>query len=181
MDINILMMDALDGTISPADRAALDAYLARHADERATFERMLAVDVALRTAPVASPAAGFSQRVMASAHAMPIAKPLKGRHVAAIIATNSALMAVVWVLCGIALFAVGMYIVQQPAVQPVIIVARSAAIYCTEALRLFTSVVRALVQQPLFWLISLVAVALVAAWLGVITRVLLPARRYAPN
>jgi anti-sigma factor RsiW len=173
-----LMIQALDGAISTADRARLDAYFATHPDARAVFERMLAVDTAMRETPIATPPADFSQRVMASAQVMPIVKPLKPRHVAAIVAANSMLIALAWLFGCIAMVAFGAFIVQQPIAQPAIAFVRGVNIYVADAYELFAAVARSLVRQPIVWITMLFLVALVAAWLSVLAKVLMPTRRY---
>jgi hypothetical protein len=179
-DYEGLMMDALDGVISPAGRARLDAYLALHPAEREAFERMLAVDTALRDAPLAAPPTEFSQRVMASVHAMPIATPLRRSHIAAIIAANSALIALVWLIFGLMLIGAGMVLLQLPALQPALAFVRSVGVFFGEFFQLSSSLTRTLSRQPWFWLSAFSALIVITAWFGVMVRVLvLPGRRYA--
>lgn len=179
-DYEALMMDALDGAISPADRTRLDAYLAQHPAEREAFERMLAVDATLHAAPLAAPSAGFSQRVMTSVHTMPIARPLRRGHVAAIIAANSVLIALVWLIGGLVLIAAGMLLLQSPALQPALAFIRSVAVFFGEFFQLSSSLTRTLSRQPLFWLSALAAMVIITTWFGVMVKVLvLPGGRYA--
>ena len=74
-DADALMMDALDGTISPSDRAALLRYLAQHPDEAAAFARMAQLDAAFRATPAAMPPAPFAGRVMEIVRFTPAAQP----------------------------------------------------------------------------------------------------------
>jgi anti-sigma factor RsiW len=179
-EYDALMMDALDGAISPADRARLDTHLAQHPAEREAFERMLAVDVALRDAPPTPPSTDFSQRVMTAVRAMPIARPLRRSHIAAIIAANSALIALVWLIGGLVLVVAGMLLLQLPALQPALAFVRSVVVFFGEFFQLSSSLTRTLSRQPLFWLSAFAALVIITAWFGVMIKVLLlSGKRYA--
>lgn len=63
--IYALMMDALDGDISVADQAELDAHLEARPSYMVEWQAMKAVDSLLQQSPTAMPSANFSQRTMA--------------------------------------------------------------------------------------------------------------------
>lgn len=170
-----LMMDALDGTISAADLAKLDAYFAQRPDERLAFQRMLAVDAALRQVPVTPPPSDFSQAVVARARSVPIAKPVNRHHLVAFIVTNSVLATLVWLVSFAMLFGLVGLLLQQPFTQPIIAFAHGINIYVADAFNLFTRLTRSLVTQPIVWVTALVSTALVVTWLSVMARVLAPA------
>lgn len=169
-----LMMDALDGTITPANRAMLDAHFAQHPDARSAFAQMLHVDAALRAAPVVHAPADFSHKVMAQARALPIAKPMQTRHIAAIIAANSLLVGTVWVMLAAVLVGMGLLAAQTPALQPVFALARAVGAYVRDALGLAAAGVRAAGTQPIAWVTLLAALALVIAWVSMLAKVLRP-------
>lgn len=173
-NIDELMMDALDGTITPANRAVLDTHLAQNPEARLAFEQMICVDVALRGAPAISAPAGFSHKVMAQAHAMPIAKPMRTSHIAAIIAANSVLVGAVWVVMAALLIGLGVLAAQTPALQPVFALVRAIGTYLRDAIGLAAAATRAWSTQPIAWLTLLAAFALVATWIGVMAKVLRP-------
>ena len=173
-NIDELMMDALDGTIAPANRALLDAHFAQHPEARVAFEQMMRVDVALREAPAIVVPADFSRKVMVQARVMPIAKPMHTRHIAAIVAANSLLIGAVWLMLAALLVGLGLLASQLPALQPVFALVRAAIAYLRDALGLASAGVRALGTQPIAWLTLLAAIALVMAWVGVLAKVLRP-------
>lgn len=178
-NIDELMMDALDGVITPANRAVLEAHLAQNPDARMAFAQMMRVDVALRDTPAVSAPADFSHNVMAQARSMPIAKPMRGSHIAAIIAANSVLVGVMWLMLVALLLGMGMLAAQTPALQPVFALMRAIATYVREAIELAGAATRAWGTQPVAWVTVLAAFALVAAWAGVLAKVLRP--QYARN
>jgi anti-sigma factor RsiW len=173
-NIDELMMDALDGTITPANRALLDAHLAQHPDARAAFEQMLHVDAALRETPAVAAPADFSRKVMAQARVMPIAQPLRSGYIAAIIAANSVLVGAVWVVMAALLIGLGLLAAQTPALQPVFAYVRGIAIFAREGIELFATATRAWGTQPIAWVTLLAALALVGAWVTVMAKVLRP-------
>jgi anti-sigma factor RsiW len=173
-NIDELMMDALDGTITPANRALLDAHLAQHTEARTAFAQMLRVDAILRETPATPAPADFSHKVMAQARAMPVAKPMRGSQIAAIIAANSVLVGTVWLMMAAVLIGLGLLATQTPALQPVFALARAVGAYVRDALGLAAAGVRAVGAQPLAWIMLLAALALVAAWAGVLAKVLRP-------
>ncbi len=63
-DIIVLMMEALDGELPAAAEAELQAHLRARPELAAEWERMCAVDLLLRQAPLLAPSHGFVQRTM---------------------------------------------------------------------------------------------------------------------
>jgi anti-sigma factor RsiW len=173
-NIDELMMDALDGVITPANRAVLEAHLAQNPEARAAFAAMMRVDVALRETPAVNLPADFTHKVMAQARALPIARPMRGSHIAAIIAANSVLVGVVWLMLAALLLGMGVLAAQTPALQPVFALVRAIATYAREAIEMAGAATRAWGTQPIAWVTVLAAFALVAIWAGVLAKVLRP-------
>lgn len=178
-DMDVLMLEALDGTIAPSDRARLDAHLAAHPEARAMFERTLRMDLALRKTPLPPMPLDFSQRVLDAARVTRIRQPITRRHLAAFIVTNSVLMILAWLISGAVFLGLVVLVLQQPIVQPTVVLVHSAAVYAAALMGLFSSLVRAVTSQPAFWVGMMAMGALVAAWFGLLFRVLRPAREYA--
>jgi anti-sigma factor RsiW len=63
-EITALMMEALDGELPAAAEAELQAHLRARPDLAAEWERMRAVDLLLRQAPLLAPPPGFVQRTV---------------------------------------------------------------------------------------------------------------------
>lgn len=179
MNVEELLIQALDGEISPQDRAELDAYLAARPDERAEFERMLAVNAALHHAPVIAPPDGFAEAVVARVRTAPTLRPLKRRYIVALVATNWALAALVWACASVVLISLVALLAQQPLFQPISALWRSAAISFSDVLNVLATTARTFTAQPAMRLAMLVAMAIVAIWLGILFKVLAPQRRLA--
>ncbi len=178
MNYEDLMMNALDGTLAPSDRAVLNAWFAQHPDERAAFEAMLAVDIALREAePIAPPPTAFTQRVLAQTRVTPIVRPVNRSQLAVVVAGNSLLMVLSWVVIVAAVIGFGALAAQSPIMQPVFALIRAIATIVTDAFRALGSTTRALSGQPIVWMAIATALIVVIAWLGVVARVFLPQRR----
>jgi anti-sigma factor RsiW len=62
--IEILMMDALDGEITPADRAELNAYLQNRPALAEEWAMMQTIDTLFQETPVVVPEVGFAQRTL---------------------------------------------------------------------------------------------------------------------
>ncbi|BCX05595.1 MAG: hypothetical protein KatS3mg053_3533 [Candidatus Roseilinea sp.] len=179
MNVEELMIQALDGEISAEDRARLDAYLAERPGERAEFERMLAVNAALRNAPIVATPDGFAEAVVARARTAPVIRPVKRRYIVALIATNWALAFLVWACAGAVLIGLITLLAQQPLLQPALAFGRGAVISFTDMLNVLATTARTFITQPAVRLTMLAAVAIVAIWLGVLVKVLAPPRRLA--
>jgi anti-sigma factor RsiW len=63
--IEILMMDALDGEITPAERAELNAFLQNHPDLAEEWAMMQTIDTLFWETPALAPEPGFAQRTLA--------------------------------------------------------------------------------------------------------------------
>lgn len=174
-----LMMNALDDTITPSDRALLNTYLAQRPDERAAFEHMLAVDLELKAVEPVAPPTHFAQNVMAQARVTPIFRPLPRKQLAAVVAGNSLIALYVWLMCIGLFIGAGILIAQLPEAQLLIGFLRAIFINITDAARALGSVTRAVIEQPIAWVVLFVAAATVAAWVTLVARVYLPQRRLA--
>ncbi len=179
MKVEELMMQALDGTIDAADRARLDAYLAERPTERAAFERMLAVDAALRWAPAVAPPADFAAAVVARARTTSPARPIKRRYIVALVVANWTLTTLVWTLIGITLVGLGALLTQHPLFQPIFAFGRGVTTSLMDMLGVLATTARSLTAQPGIQLVMLGAAAIVAIWLSVMVRVLLPLHKPA--
>ncbi len=177
MNYEDLMINALDGTITPSERATLNTWLAQHPDERAGFENMLAVDIALKEAEPIAPSAAFTQRVLAQTRVTPIVRPIRRSQVAVVVAGNSLLMALSWVVIAAAVIGFGALAAQAPIMQPVFAFARAIITLITDAFRAIGSTTRALSGQPIVWIAIVAAMALVVTWFSVVARVLFPQRK----
>lgn len=174
MDIETLMMEALGGTISPADRPRLEAYFAANPDERAVFKGMMDVDTEMRAMPCAEVPHNFSQNVMAVVQTTRIARPFKGRHLAFIVTANSVLIATAWTV-GIVLV-VGLLglLIPVEAIHPVAVVVRSVFTYVSDIYSVLAAFSRALIAQPIVWVVGAFAGGIVVLWLGVMVNVFRP-------
>jgi anti-sigma factor RsiW len=181
MNYDELKINALDGTITPTDRARLDAYFVAHPDERVAFEQMLAMESWLREAePVQPPApVQFTQRVMARARVTPIFRPVQRKQVAAIVVGNSLVMALSWVVFIAAIFGLGMLAAQSPLLQPVLALTRAFATNVTDAFRAMSAAMRILINQPFAWAFLIGFLALIGAWFSVLARVFVPQGYFA--
>ncbi|MCS6848587.1 MAG: hypothetical protein RMN52_12855 [Anaerolineae bacterium] len=179
MNVEELMIQALDGEIGAEDRARLDAYLAGRPDERAELERMLAVNAALRGTPAAAPPDGFVEAVLARVRTAPAVRPFKRRYIVTLVVANWALAALVWVCAGAVLIGLTALLVQEPLFQPIVALWRSATISLSDMLNVLATTARTLMAQPAVRLTMLAAMAIVAIWLGVLVKVLAPRHRLA--
>jgi anti-sigma factor RsiW len=175
LDNEVLMMEALDGTISPSDRARLEAYLTAHPETRAMFDAMHGVDVALREAPAVAPGAAFTQKVMSATRSMTVARPMKGATIALLVGTNALLVMAGWALLTAAVAGIMYYVAPSSVFELVGVFARSTA----GVLGTLGRAGRVLFAQPAVWAILFASVVIVAIWLRVVTRLLHPAHGLA--
>lgn len=173
MNYEKLMMEALDGTINPADRAALDAYLAQHPDVRLAFQRLQAVDDALRQAPMASPPHNFAQRtlhrIQAAPHLAP--RPIKRRYIAAFAVANWALSALAWSFIYTALFSLAL---SDSSIQPFVIFARGLTTLAGDVIGTAALTARSLITHPAAQVVMALSAGVVMIWLGALVKVLTP-------
>ena len=175
-----LMMNAVDGTLLPSDKAVLEVYFIKYPDQRAAFEQVLAVDHMLKEAePVAPPPTYFAERVMAQTRVTPIVKPIKRKTVAVLIAGNSLLLVCTWLMLLSFIGGVVWLGAQLPVMQPVLAFGRAITLSFEDVLRAIGSVTRAVFGQPLVWLFLAVAMCIVTAWFAVLARVFLPQHKLA--
>jgi Zn-dependent protease len=168
MDHEVLMMEALDGTISERDRARLDAYLAAHPDERALFAAMQSVDDALSSAPLATPTPALSRNIMQVTRTLPIARPLRSGPLAFFVGANAMFMMLIWVGALAALTFAALNVVPNWVFDGLAQVLRNIA----DAFGILGKGARVLVRQPATWAVASSCVVIVALWLGVMARVM---------
>lgn len=173
MNYEKLMMEALDGTIHPADRAALDAYLAQHPDAHLAFQRLQAVDDALRQAPMASLPPDFAQRtlhcIQAAPHLAP--RPIKRRYIAALAFANWALSALAWSFIYTALFSLAL---SDSSIQPFVIFARGLTTLAGDVIGTAALTARSLITHPAAQVAMALSAGVVMIWLGALVKVLTP-------
>lgn len=176
INMDELMMQALDGTISKADRARLTAYLMANPDERALFESMLQTEALLRNLPMAKPSNNFASNVMvAVGHAHIAAKPSP--------AVNGNQMLLLFLTCTIS--AVMMIIISAavismlstyagPQLHATVGVLRSIGTMGRESFGVIAAFARFVMTQPLVWIASIAGGLVVAIWLRVLAGLWLP-------
>jgi anti-sigma factor RsiW len=174
-DYEVLMMDALDGTITPSARAQLDAYLDQHPDARTMFEAMRGVDAALSTAPVVPAPVALTGAIMNNVRTMKIARPLKTQDIAMISGVNALATLLIW-LAGA--FIVGTaYAAYAPAGLKQIIGA--VLQFAVGVLNVLSKAAQTLLTQPITWAALALCAIIVASWIGVLSRLMRPARLHA--
>lgn len=177
--IEQLMMDALDGTLSASERKKLRAYLDAHPEERALFARMQGVDVLLRATPKQAPPPALKHSVMA-------ALPHRRIEAATLRWTQIVFLIVFASLIGMLMVA-GLVAVYG-AIAPLISI--SAALSITAFLREVAAVglsiigagldiCRVFFSHPMAWLAMLIALGIVALWARLVLVVWLPGLRLA--
>lgn len=176
LDHEVLMMEALDGTITSANLAQLETYLRTHPEARAMFDAMIAVDNALVAAPLATPNAQFTGRVMQSVVGMQIARPLKAQHIAMIVGTNTVAVIGFWIFAAIVLGG----LISFAAPGSLVEAARAIGSVLYGVLGAFAKIGRVVFSHPMTWVIMIVCVSIVAAWLGVLAKLFSPQRQLAP-
>ncbi len=173
-DIEQLMIDALDGTLSPRDYRVLRAHLDRHPDERAMFDQMLEFDRTMRAeaAPVAP--ATMTQHVMTAIRQAHVAQPaLKAPQIAFLIGFPSALLFV------ITLALIGLYLLVSPDMPQVDIQAglallRAMADFVESIVVAVILFLRALYSMPLTWGVTVGLAIVVAGWMRIMIAIWLP-------
>lgn len=177
LDYEVLMMEALDGTITPSDRARLDSYLDAHPDARAMFDAMRQVEIALTTAAPIAPPQAFVQSVMTATRGIAMARPLHGRHIALIVGTNALFVALGWVLIISACTALAMSLAPSGVLHVLSALGRGAL----GALGTVARAGRIVFEQPVTWLAMLACVSILALWSSVMLRLFRPAQQMARN
>lgn len=170
----ILMMDALDETLTEPDKLALESHLATCEACRQEWHALVAIETLFRQAPMLSPAAGFTTRTLARL-------PNRRYRVWAITSIYAALL-----LGGLVPLAFGIFLLSQlvpvltePGLVQSIWGSLVTAVDAvgTVSVALLTSMGEAVLQQPTLigWLFLLVGI--VAVWGGVYRQLVgLPSR-----
>ncbi len=177
LDYEVLMMEALDGTITSSDRARLESYLDAHPDARAMFDSMQQVEAALTTAAPIAPRQAFAQTVITATRGIAMARPLHGRHIALIVGTNALFVALGWALIISACAALAMSLAPSGLLHVLSALGRGA-------LGVLGTVARAgriVFEQPIAWAAMLGCVSILALWSSVMLRLFRPTQRLARN
>ncbi len=177
LDHEVLMMEALDGTISPSDQARLDSYLDAHPDARAMFDAMQNVEVALATASPSAPRQAFTQTVMTATRGIAMARPLHGRHIALIVGTNAFFVALGWVL----IISAGAALTMSFAPSSLLHVTTALGRGALGVLGTVARAGRIVFEQPVTWAAMLACVSILALWSSVMVRLFRPAQHLVRN
>jgi anti-sigma factor RsiW len=175
LDYEVLMMEALDGTISPSDQARLDSHLDAHPDARAMFDAMQGVEAALSAAPIIEPRQAFTQTVMTATRGIAMARPLHGRHIALIVGTNALFVALGWALIISACTALAMSLAPSGLLHVLSALGRGAL----GALGTVARAGRIVFEQPVTWAAMLACMSILALWSSVMVRLFRPTQRLA--
>jgi anti-sigma factor RsiW len=177
MDYEVLMMEALDGTISTTDRAKLEAYLDANTEQRAMFESMLSMESAMNTMLIARPPAYLTAKIMASARATNLAKPLNPKHIALIVSTNALLVALSWIVLAIGLVVLAYNFVPTDSVSVLSAFVRSIAQAAQVVLNVASKFSRTLFASPVGWVLLATLLGIMTMWMGVMARLYRPATK----
>jgi hypothetical protein len=178
-----LILQALDGTISPADQARLNAYLNAHPDERETFDEMMRFEASFAASFMAEPVDApphFAANVMGQVHQVAIAQPfavttMSSKQIALIILVCSSAMAVAFAAGG-GLLAYGSSVV-QPEFGPANAFGRGVWLIVQDIFRAAFSMARAVLTQPLTWAVLVAGVLAFAAWVRLVAPAWVPQRQ----
>lgn len=185
-DMDALMMDALDGTISPSGRIALRRYLAEHPDEAAAFERMAQVEAALRATPAAMPPAPFAGCVMEAIRLMPAAQPAPPPHV---LLSKAQVAYVAFLTCIVAAIGAMLGLAALSQIEPAVAAQNLQALgaFVSNVMRIARDMLqvvyvfaRAALSQPLVWAIGLGLGAIVLVWARIVAGVVASGLRARP-
>lgn len=175
-------MQALDGTISSADRARLNSYLEQHIDEREMFESMLQTEMLLRNLPQVSTPVNFASNVMIAVnHARIATKPspaLNGSQILTLFLTCAISAVMLLVICA-TIFSV-LTTFAAPQLQMTLGFIRSLIFAGRDAISVIAAFARFATSQPLVWFASLLGGAVVVFWLRLLAGLWLPTK-YQPQ
>ncbi len=176
------MMQALDGTISKADRDRLNAYLDIHRDEREMFESMVQAEMLLRNLPVTGTPLNFANNVMtAVGHARIASKPsptLNGSQVMTLFFTCTISAIMLLVICATIFSVLTTY--AAPQLHITVVFLRNLVFVGRDALNVIAAFARFAVNQPLVWGASALGGLVVVIWLRLLAGLWLPTR-YQPT
>lgn len=175
LDHELLMMEALDGTITPANQAQLDAYLNTHPEARMLFDAMVDVDNTLVATPVVVPAAHFAHQVMHTVAQTKIARPLKAQHVALIVGTNTIAVFVFWLVAA----AVVGGLIANLAPGSMVEAARAVGSVLYGVFSALGKIGRVVLSQPITWVVMMLCLTIVVAWFGMLAKLMSPRRQLA--
>jgi anti-sigma factor RsiW len=172
-DYEVLMMEALDGTITPAAQTQLNTYLAAHPELRAMFDAMCDVDATLTAAPSVAASPAFAHSVMHTVRTMKIARPLKAQHVAMLTGLNAISGILIW---GAGLFVLGtVFRLYAPTALKQGLWALAHAI--ASVLNVLAKASQTLLTQPITWIALALCALIVVSWVGVLSRLMRPAHQ----
>lgn len=187
-----LMIEALDGTITPADQARLDAYLATHPEERTQFKQLLQFEGAFERVvqvPQILVPVNFAGNVMTQIRTLPahavnpfqpamkagVITELNGRQIALIILLCSTMMVALLALGGGALAFGSSYL--QP--QPIGTLLREIGLVARDVFDVAIALLRGVLTLPLTWVVLVLGGLSVAMWMRVVAGAWLPKTQLA--
>lgn len=193
LEMEALMIEALDGTLSPADQARLNAYWAAHPEARAQFDQLAQFDQAFESAgqmPKRMVPAQLTNNVMAQIQTLPafasqparqparsmalsssgpgVITDLSGKQIALIILMCSAAMAVALGLGGGALaFGSSFW-------QPAGALLREISIVARDVFNIVVALLRGIFMLPLTWVVLAVGGVAITMWMRLVAGAWLP-------
>ena len=172
-----LLIDALDGKLSDAEKSALDDYLEQRPLELANFEHLQHFDQLMRAEPMLAPPAQLQEMVMRRVYRLPVAKIHLGASQIVFLAGISGL-----ILAGMAGGALALYASLSPAVPSALLSGAIAIAHVgldtlPSLLSVAISIGRALLSRPATWFVAVGLCAIVATWLRIIAPIYLPRAR----
>ena len=173
-DIERLMIDALDGTITRRDKKALAEYLTHHQVEQAEFNRMVRVESAIRSDPMLPTAPAFSQRVMGAVWQSRVAYPaLRLPQIVFLVGIASIGLTVTGII------ATALYSLVSPSfpfaeIDACVALFKAIVNIGASALNVIMACVRAVYSQPVSWVVSVVLAAMVAFWVRLVLKLWMP-------
>ena len=166
-----LMMDALDGTLDAAGRAALSTYFVRYPEERLLFERMAGVETVLRALPAVEPPAQLTERVMRASGQVASARQVLNWAQVGLIVVASSLLLAGGAVVALAVFSLFTPSGPEAAIQAMLALATRSLGFASNAASIGLGFMRAIYSQPLAWLVTAALFAVVAAWMWVVAGV----------
>jgi hypothetical protein len=202
LDIEQLMVDALDGTLDARGQARLEKYLAQHASERAVFEQMQRVDGVLRSEPIIPAPVELKSRVMlalphpAAVHPTPahgaahstthraaVAPGARAPHMgltvpqAVFIGVVGTMVLAVMVFTLLAVLPVSPDALSQAAPPATAAIWRATLNLIESMWGVLITLLRALLSQPITWAIACASFVVASLWARLILILLLPTLR----
>ncbi|HEY3290150.1 MAG TPA: hypothetical protein VGK87_08500 [Anaerolineae bacterium] len=175
-DIDALMCEALDGTISMNNRLALHAALERYPDKKAIFEQMRAFDGQMRAEHVPATPSALTGRIMDAVSRSHLQQPaLRAPQIVFLIAFP-ALMCALIAAGTFILFSFISIIFPQDLAQLLLALLSGLADVLVSIVATIVQVNHALMVQPLTWVGVLGGMGIIAIWLRLLVPIWIVAK-----